>query len=58
MESRTMEKEIQQGLPVRRKGKRYCDCGGHSMHDASKNLHHHSTLLKYSIRKLKKEKLF
>jgi hypothetical protein len=33
-----------------------CYCGGHSMHDKTKNKHHHGTLMKLSYRMLRKAK--
>jgi len=55
LERRLMDKEIEQGLPVRRTGKWRCICGGHSR--GKKSLFFHSNKIRYSIRLLRRNSL-
>jgi len=49
---RLMDKEIQQGIPVRRTSKWRCVCGGHSQ--GKKSLFFHANKIKHSIRLLRR----
>ncbi len=42
---------------VRAKKPKGCYCGGHSMRDSKKNLHHHSTAARLAVRRLRRLKL-